>query len=119
MGSRKPARSARTPELPAVTTPTFLAATYPLVVSTPTTRPFSRRMPMTSQFWMMSTPRASAPLANPPCDGVVPGGPAAPLQGRPHHRVARVRGRVDDRNELFHLLGGEDLAVDAVEPVSR
>ena len=34
-----------------------------LVVSTPTTLPPSRRMPVTSQFWMMSTPRASAARA--------------------------------------------------------
>jgi hypothetical protein len=37
--------------------------TKPRVVSTPTARPLSMRMPVTSQFWMMSTPRLSAPRA--------------------------------------------------------
>ena len=35
----------------------------PRAVSKPTTAPFSRRMPVTSQFWMMSTPKASAARA--------------------------------------------------------
>ena len=65
MGSRKPAISARTPELPAVTTATFFAPMYPCVVSTPTTLPFSWRNPVTSHCWMTSTPRASAARAKP------------------------------------------------------
>jgi hypothetical protein len=36
---------------------------YPAVVSTPRTLPSSMRKPVTAQFWMMSTPRRSAPRA--------------------------------------------------------
>ena len=44
--------------------PTFLAAMKPLAVSTPVTRPSGpRRMAVTGQFWMMSTPRAAAARA--------------------------------------------------------
>ena len=35
----------------------LLGADEARAVSTPMTRPFSMRMPVTSQFWMMSTPR--------------------------------------------------------------
>ena len=49
---------------PAVDTPIFLVPISPRVVSTPVTSPFGpRRMPVTSQFWMMSTPRALAARA--------------------------------------------------------
>ncbi|KGW46752.1 hypothetical protein Y049_5881 [Burkholderia pseudomallei MSHR684] len=51
--------------LPAATTATFFALMKPLTVSTPTTAPPSRRMPVTWQFWMMSTPARSAPRAKP------------------------------------------------------
>ena len=48
----------------AATTPIFLAPIGPLVVSTPVTAPLaSRVIAFTSQFWMMSTPRALAPRA--------------------------------------------------------
>ncbi len=53
-----------TEECPAATTPTFLAPIGPRVVSTPITWPLGeRRMPVTSQFWMMWTPRAEAARA--------------------------------------------------------
>ena len=53
-----------TEEWPAATTPTFFAPMKPRVVSTPVTRPSGARlMPVTSQFWMMWTPRAEAPRA--------------------------------------------------------
>ena len=43
--------------LPATESPTFPAMIVPRVVSTPVTRPPSRMKPVTSQFWMRSTPR--------------------------------------------------------------
>ena len=53
-----------TEEWPAATTPIFLAPMKPRVVSTPVTWPFGeRRMPVTSQFWMMCTPRSLAARA--------------------------------------------------------
>ena len=49
---------------PAAETATFFAAMKPFAVSTPATRPeASRRIAVTGQFWMMSTPRAAAPRA--------------------------------------------------------
>ena len=48
---------------------------------------------------------------------VVPRGAPAALQRRAQHRVARVRGDVDDRAECLDLLGRQPLAVDAVQPV--
>ena len=50
---------------PAETMPTFLLAMAPRVVSMPTTWPPSRRIPTTSQFCRMSTPKAAAARANP------------------------------------------------------
>jgi hypothetical protein len=43
--------------------PTLPARIGPRVVSTPTTRPRSIETPVTSQFWMRSTPRRSAARA--------------------------------------------------------
>ena len=43
--------------------PTFFARISPLVVSRPTTVSPERRMPVTSHFWMMSTPRCDAARA--------------------------------------------------------
>ena len=61
---RTPAMFMMTEEWPAATTPTFLAPMKPRVVSTPVTAPFGARLtPVTSQFWMMWTPRAEAPRA--------------------------------------------------------
>jgi len=49
---------------PAAATPMRGARIVPRVVSTPSTAPLaSRRMPVTSQFSMMSTPSASAARA--------------------------------------------------------
>ena len=63
---RTPAIAITTEVWPAATTPTFLAAIAPRVVSTPATAPdASRRIATTSQFWMMSTPRAEAARAKP------------------------------------------------------
>ena len=50
---------------PATTMPTFLARIAPREVCTPVTLPFSISMPVTSQFWIRSTPRRSAPRAKP------------------------------------------------------
>ena len=61
---RTPAIAITTEVWPAATTPIFFVAMAPRVVSTPATAPdASRRMPVTSQFWMMSTPRAEAARA--------------------------------------------------------
>ena len=63
-GMRRPARAITTLVCPAATTPTRGVRMYPFVVSTPAIAPAaSRRKPSTSQFWMMSTPSASAPRA--------------------------------------------------------
>ena len=48
---------------PAATIATLSALIGPRVVCTPVTRPPSVSMPVTSQFWMRSTPRWSAPRA--------------------------------------------------------
>ena len=63
IGRRKPAMAASTLEWPAATSASLRQAIPPRLVSTPTTLPPSTRMPVTSQFWMMSTPLASAPRA--------------------------------------------------------
>ena len=63
IGRRKPAMFAITLECPAATTASFAQRIGPLVVSTPSTLPPLTRMPVTSQFWMISTPKASAPRA--------------------------------------------------------
>ena len=57
IGRRMPAIAATCPDRPATTMPTFLARIAPRVVCTPLTTPFSMSMPVTSQFWMISTPR--------------------------------------------------------------
>ena len=49
--------------LPAQAIPMRRLAMNPRVVSTPVTPLSSWRMPVTSQFWMMSTPYWSAPRA--------------------------------------------------------
>ena len=61
---RTPAIAITTDVCPAATTPIFLVAIAPRVVSTPETAPeASRRIAVASQFWMMSTPRADAARA--------------------------------------------------------
>ena len=63
-GMRTPALSITTVVPPAAETATFFALMKPRAVSTPETRPeASRRIAVTGQFWMMSTPRAAAPRA--------------------------------------------------------
>ena len=63
-GMRTPAIAITTLVLPAATTPIFFVAIAPRVVSTPLTAPeASRRIALTSQFWMMSTPRSEAARA--------------------------------------------------------
>ena len=74
-------------------------------------------MPVTSQFWMMSTPSASARARVAPGDRVVACGAAAPLQRRAHDRIARGPARVEQRLEPLDLLGRQELAVDPVQPV--
>ena len=63
IGRRNPAIAATREELPATASPTFPARIVPRVVSTPATRPLRMTRPVTSQFWMMSTPRRSAARA--------------------------------------------------------
>ena len=66
----------------------------PREVSSAATAPdASRRMPVTSQFSMMSTPSASRRARVAPGDGIVPGRAAAALQRRAQDRVADVRAR--------------------------
>ena len=64
-GRRTPAIAATTELCPAATIATFSASIAPRLVSTPTTRPPAVRIPVTSQFSTMSTPRASAARAKP------------------------------------------------------
>ena len=52
-----------------------------------------------------------------PGHGVVPGGTAAPLQGRTDDRIAGVGREIDRRAEFLHLFRREPLIVDAVQPV--
>ena len=52
-----------------------------------------------------------------PRDLVVARHAAPALQGGAHHRVADVGGDVHDRAEGAHLLGGQPLGVDAVQPI--
>ncbi len=58
IGRRNPAMSASWLEWPATTIPSRSQPIAPFVVSTPVTLPPSRRIPVTSQFWMMSIPIA-------------------------------------------------------------
>ena len=63
-GTRTPAMPSTTLVLPAATTPTLRVRMTPREVSSASTAPLgSRRMPVTSQFSMMSTPSASAARA--------------------------------------------------------
>ena len=65
-GILRPAIAITTLVWPAETTPIFLVAIAPLVVSTPLTAPeASRVIALTSQFSIMSTPRAEAARAKP------------------------------------------------------
>ena len=64
IGRRSPASAATRELLPATATPTFPARIAPRVVSTPVIAPDpSRKKPVSSQFWMMSTPSAEAARA--------------------------------------------------------
>ena len=65
IGRRTPAIAATRELLPATAIPIFFVAMKPREVSMPATRPASRRIPVTSHFWMMSTPQESAARANP------------------------------------------------------
>jgi hypothetical protein len=56
IGMRTPAISISIDVWPEVTTATFLALMVPLLVRTPAIWPPSRIMPVTSQFWVTSTP---------------------------------------------------------------
>ena len=67
------------------------AAIGPRVVSTPLTAPAaSRTIPVTAQFWMMSTPMARRRPRIAPGHGVMPGDAAAALQGGAQHRIAQI-----------------------------
>ena len=50
-------------------------------------------IPLTSQFWIMSTPRAEAAARIAPRDGIVTRRAAAALQGGADDRIADVAGR--------------------------
>ncbi len=63
IGRRMPAMAASTLEWPAATTASFLQRIVPRLVVTASTLPAWVWMPTTSQFWMMSTPLASAARA--------------------------------------------------------
>jgi hypothetical protein len=71
----------------------------PREVCTPVTRPFSISIPVTSQFWIRSTPRWSAPREA-PGDGVVARGSAAGL----------VEAAEDGETRLLEIEVGDDLA---------
>ncbi len=66
-----------------------------VLVSTPVTAPLaaSRVMPVTAQFWMISTPERTGRPGIAPGDGIVPRHPAAALQRGAEHRVAACRRR--------------------------
>jgi hypothetical protein len=63
IGSRIPAIAASTDVWPAAASATLRARIVPRDVRTPVTAPPETSIPVTSQSWMMSTPRASAPRA--------------------------------------------------------
>jgi hypothetical protein len=63
IGRVMPAIAATCEECPATAMPTLPAAMAPRDVSTWVMRPPARRNPVTSQFWMMSTPSRSAARA--------------------------------------------------------
>src|ERR1044072_8385363 len=65
MGSSMHAMAARTEVWPAEQRATWPAAMGPRLVWTPTTRLSTTSRPVTSQFWMMSMPAASAERARP------------------------------------------------------
>jgi hypothetical protein len=63
IGSFSPAMAASLLEPPVAHRPTRSAPMSPLVVFTPTTLPPTILRPVTSQFWITSTPSASAARA--------------------------------------------------------
>ena len=62
-GNFIPAIFANTLECPAATIPIFEVFINPFVVSIPSTESPFLFIPLTSQFWIISTPIESAPLA--------------------------------------------------------
>ncbi len=72
-------------------------------------------MPVTSQFWMMSTPRSLGGPGIAPGHGVVAHGAAAPLQQAALDREARVV-EVQERRHGAHCVAVEQLGIDAVQP---
>src|SRR5215469_1759481 len=78
IGSLTPAMSQISVDQPAVALSTTRVAMSPRVVRTPRTRPSATSIPMTSVFWWMCAPRASAPRAYPQttasCRMMPPGG---------------------------------------------
>ena len=63
IGRRIPAIAATWLDRPATMIATFLARSAPREVCTPFTTPPSMSIPVTSQFWIRSTPRSLAPRA--------------------------------------------------------
>ena len=115
---RRSAIAMTTLVLPAATTPTLRVSIAPRVVSTASTAPPTpRRIAVTSQFSMMSTPERVGGARIAPGDRVMPGDAAAPLQGGPDHRVAHARLDVERRAEGLRLLARQPFIVDAVEAV--
>src|ERR1700758_4730131 len=76
--------------LPATASATLSARIDPRVVSTQKTRPPETPMPVTSQFWTISTPRASAALAYPHTTASCRAVPAAALKQAAVDRKSRV-----------------------------
>ena len=103
-GVRSPTMSAIVGVHPATAESTFGVLTYPPLVRTPTTRPFSTSMPMTSVPWWISTPRRRRR----------PRSPTPPRRaGRPHRAGGKGRrrsgvpaaGQVDRGTRGLHVLG--------------
>src|SRR3984957_19078524 len=119
---RTPAIAITTDVWPAATTPTFLVAIAPWLVSTPETAPeASRRIAFASPFWMMSTARVDAARRRcariTPGDRVVPRRAAAPLQRCPHDWIADVARDVEDRTEGLGLFGREPFVVNPAQAI--
>ena len=71
-------------------------------------------MPVTSQFWMMSTPRLIGAARIAPGDRVVAHGAAAPLQQPAHDRKARIV-EIEERAACSRTaVAVEQLGIDAV-----
>ncbi len=112
IGSGTPARSQTSVDQPAVQEMTVSASTAPRVVSTPVTRPFSRRIAghLGVRVQLDSAPVGAARVA--PDDGVVADDPAGRVVERAHHRPGDVLREVHLRAESRDLVRVDQAAVD-------